>query len=783
MTRPTVNRIIRGARARPRTGFIVVSTLMLWLSTSIAAAALWPSYGTIQVVIMIVVTIIVASAIAILGAVYFWSSSVILGATIVAFFVLGVPLAVPSSALFTVLPTPAGLAQLVQASALGWKQLLTISLPVGSYQTLLVPAFILVLVTVVVSLSIALRARFGELGVLGPIALFILGILFGPEYAQWPIELSIGLTASVLLWLIWRRWYRRRESIRSLAVKGVDATGAPLETVADGGFVGLRTLTSAGLIMAIAAGASIGATSLLPPTHSRVVLRTAIVQPFDPRDYPSPLSGFRKFEQPATVDRTILTVTNLPSDVPIRIATLDTYDGIVYSVGAQGADSASGSFTRVPLAVDQSAVKGKQVTVKVTIGDYSGVWLPTVGNLETVHFDGPDASALDGGFYFNANSSTGAVVGGLTSGDTYSITAVVPASLPASELASLRPATIDLPAVGVVPDGLAVKLDGYVKGINGAGARLVAMLAGLRTDGYVSHGVGPSEEPSRSGHAADRITQLLTDQRMIGDQEQYATTAALMARQLGFPARVVFGFAPRQSSGSTETLVRGSDVSAWIEVDTTEHGWVTIDPTPPIRPIPDAVPQEALKVARPQAPVQPSIPDIASQDSQLPPNTVQDQAPTDNPVLTIVLRVLMALGWSVLVLTILLSPFLTVVVAKLRRRRLRRRAPTAIQRIAGGWQEFEDAALDHGFTPGPVPTRIEVAQVVGGTQPLVLAAVADRAVFAPGEPDDEQANQLWRSVDELRYSLDADLTTWGRIKSLVSLRSLGGYSVKSLFKR
>jgi hypothetical protein len=72
---------------------------------------------------------------------------------------------------------------------------------------------------------------------------------------------------------------------------------------------------------------------------------------------------------------------------------------------------------------------------------------------------------------------------------------------------------------------------------------------------------------------------------------------------------------------------------------------------------------------------------------------------------------------------------------------------------------------------------------VGGTQPFVLAAVADRAVFAPGEPDAEQATQLWTAVDDLRYSLDYNLTRWQRLKVLVSLRSLGGYSVGGLFKR
>ena len=115
------------------------------------------------------------------------------------------------------------------------------------------------------------------------------------------------------------------------------------------------------------------------------------------------------------------------------------------------------------------------------------------------------------------------------------------------------------------------------------------MIDGLKTNGYVSHGVSPDEPQSRSGHAADRITQLLTDQRMIGDQEQYAVTAALMAQQLGFPARVVFGFAPKRIR--RERPVRGDDVSAWIEVGTAQFGWVDLDPTPPVREIPPEVPE------------------------------------------------------------------------------------------------------------------------------------------------------------------------------------------------
>jgi hypothetical protein len=773
----------RGPAGRPRAGFVITATVLLWLCFGFATAALWPSYDDFQFVILVAVSTLVGSAIAVLGAMLRWSSLLVMVATILAYFLLGVPLAVPGRAIAGVFPSFDGLRELLAGSALGWKQLLTISLPVGSYQSLLVPAFLLVLVTVVVSLSVALRARFGELAVLGPIVVFVVGILFGPERALWPAGLTIGLTASILLTLMWRRWYRRRESIRALAITGMDSEGRPVEAVADGGFVGFRSLLSAGLIMAVAAAASIAAASALPPEGERVVLRTTIAQPFDPRDYPSPLSGFRGYEKPAQASAMMLTVTGLPEGARVRLATMDAYDGVVYAVGSSGLDSASGSFARVPLAVDRSGLAGERVSVGVRLGAYSGVWLPTVGSLASVDFRGPGATELGDNFYFNIATGTAAVLGGVGPGEEYTVTAVLPEQPAASELAKLHPGTVALPPVGLVPDDLTATLDGYVEGVSGPGARLVAMLDGLRSEGYVSHGVSAEEPPSRSGHSADRITQLLTDQRMIGDQEQYAVTAALMARSLGFPARVVFGFAPEDVNPRGETRIVGADVSAWIEVDTTEYGWVTIDPTPPARPIPDELPEEPSKVSRPQSPVQPAPSDVDARDSQIPSDASQEDAPQDDAVLAIVVRVLLALGWAILVLAVLLSPFITIVAAKWRRRRLRRRAPSALQRIAGGWQEFEDAVLDHGYTPGPAPTRIEVAQVVGGTQPFVLAVVADRAIFSPGEPDEEQAEQLWRSVEELRYTLDAELSTWERIKSLVSLRSLGGYSVKSLFKR
>jgi hypothetical protein len=249
-----------------------------------------------------------------------------------------------------------------------------------------------------------------------------------------------------------------------------------------------------------------------------------------------------------------------------------------------------------------------------------------------------------------------------------------------------------------------------------------------------------------------------------------------MADDLGFPSRVVLGFVP--SGGS----VTGSDVSAWIEVNTAQYGWVTIDPTPEAREIPEEDPEDNAQVARPQTIVPPPVVENERFDRQTTPDSQQELPADLNPVLLVLLAVAKGLGVVLLIAAIVLAPFAFIIAAKIRRRRLRRRAPDTLQRISGGWQEFEDSVIDHGLSPAASATRSEVAAIAGGVQSQVLAAVADRAIFAPDEPLEADADSVWRAVDELQASLDADLTRWQRLRARISVRSLGGYSVSRLFR-
>ena len=270
---------------------------------------------------------------------------------------------------------------------------------------------------------------------------------------------------------------------------------------------------------------------------------------------------------------------------------------------------------------------------------------------------------------------------------------------------------------------------------------------------------------------------------MIGDAEQYAVAAAIMVRQLGFPVRVVFGFAPTDAD-PTETLnVRGSDISAWIEVNTAQYGWVAVDPVPPVRPIPEEEPQDPAQVSRPES-IVPPPPDRADpREDQATPDSSQENPDSLDPALAVLFGVLRVVGSVLLAVVILAAPFLLVIGAKARRRRLRRNAATAIARIRGGWDEFADAVVDHGFNPPAAATRSEVAGVVGTLPARVLAAVVDRSVFAPGEPEPADADRVWSAVADLRVALDVGKTRRARFWSMVSLRSLGGDAVRRLFAR
>ncbi|GAA4665939.1 transglutaminase-like domain-containing protein [Frondihabitans cladoniiphilus] len=776
----------RAGRARVSIPFAIAQTLAFVVVMALAVVTWWPIYQSIEVVVLVGVGLVLGALIALAGTFLRLAGFWILVATVVAFGLFGVPVAVPSQTTYGVVPTLAGLRELASGAALGWKQLLTITLPVGGYQALLVPLFVLVLPGTVIGLSTALRSRRAELALVPPVVVYLAGIVFGPETGLRPIVTGLALLAASVLWLAWWRLRRRRLAIEevTLATQGREAVRTGVHRSGSRAFA-RRAIAGTIVTVLVAAAFSAAATTVLHPAGARLVARSVVAHPFDPRDYDSPLSGFRSYEQSPAVSSTQLRVSGLDSGDFVRIATLDTYDGVQFSVGSGAASSDSGTFTRVPTSFDQSQVNGSQANVAVTVDGYSGVWLPTVGQLETIDFSGSDAATLRDDFFYNDRTGTAAVLGGVSSGVSYRLSGVVPTEPTSAELAAVTPGTDSVPTPVSVPTALKNAVSTYTDGVTGQGARLQAVLAELKKNGYVSHGTGDGQAVSRSGHGSDRLSQLFTDSLMVGDAEQYSAAAALMADQLGFPARVVMGFsatASARTSGSTYDFT-GSDITAEIEVDTAQYGWVRLDPNPTPRPIPDQTVTNPDQVTRPQSVVQPPPEVNDPRNNQTPPQSKQDPAIVTPAWLVALLLVGRIAAWVLLVAGLIMAPFLTIVAVKARRRRARKRVREPARRMTAGWEEFHDSVVDHGIPAPPNATRSEVAAVVGGSRPVVLARVVDRAVFAPETTDPADADRVWKAVGEMRAGLDSDLTRWQRFKAAVSLRSLRGYHGRKASQR
>ena len=87
------------------------------------------------------------------------------------------------------------------------------------------------------------------------------------------------------------------------------------------------------------------------------------------------------------------------------------------------------------------------------------------------------------------------------------------------------------------------------------------------------------------GNGTDDLVRFLTegDGGRTGYCEQFAAAMAVMARDLGIPARVAVGFLVPEQVGTDEYVYSAHDLHAWPELFFSGSGWVRFEPTPPGR--------------------------------------------------------------------------------------------------------------------------------------------------------------------------------------------------------
>ncbi len=774
---------------------IVGGSLYVAVAVVLSAVAAWPIYRSTAFLVLVVSASLLGAGVAAFvtwrraGG---WMAAGLLAAVIL---VVGVPLAVPSR-----LTDPAsfvrGLGELAAGIVVGWKDLLTVELPVGSYRNLLVPALIVFLVGTATALLLAWRKDavaitavsvafvmtgfgllFGRTDVSAPISL-------GPVVLYAPVETAVGLgsLAATVLWLSWRSRAARLRALRAAAI----SSGVRIRRV--GGSDARRLGLGLGMV-AVAAAAALAVPAAAAPLE-RDVLRESTGPRVDISRSVSPLVAYRAMFTDTEYGTTLFRVSGPHVPERVRLAVLDSYDGSVFRTSV--APDAS-SFVR--MASGRTPGQGTPVDIDVVIDGLEGIWMPSSGSLAEVTFSGPRAAALADGFYVDDDLSAAVQTLGWRPGDEYRVDAVTPA---ASSLADASAPGGDVGSTPEAPASLRAWMQAHITGTGGPA--LEGLVALLRDRGYLSHALTDSQTawmpgsgvdtfvPSAAGHSLARIDQLFTallerekDPRSaasgnyvaaIGDDEQFAVAVSLMARELGFPARVVVGTRLTSSDPSLSVCADGAcragDLSAWVEVRSSAGEWIPVDVTPQHSQAP------SLEVTAQPDPTIGTEVRPATVDEVQPPKPAQEDAPTnlDRPDaidLSWLWTTLRIVGSILAIAALVAGPFLLVLGAKAMRRYSRRTMGEPVDRIASGWEEYLDDAIDAGRRPPAALTRVEIADALGAPAAGDLAHRADEAVFAPTPTTSADADAFWSIVDAERAGFSD--TRWRRVRAALSLRS------------
>ncbi|TRY17843.1 transglutaminase domain-containing protein [Tessaracoccus rhinocerotis] len=719
-------------RGADRARWVLVDALGLLVLLALVAAVLRSLYQSPWLAVTVGGFGLTGMGIALLAAWRHWRVGLTAAACVVAWFSLGTLFVMPSAGIAMVVPTLRSLRGLLLAPVTAWRDLLTLQSPIGETANLFAPAGIIALLVGVIGMGISLRTRFPALAWLPAAAGYLAAAALGAGVVYRPILIGAVFLVVVLVWTSYRRAHLRE------SLTGRSQRMRPVRLV-----LALATLLAAG-------GLTWLALPVLQPEAARTTLRQAVQPPIELEQFASPLQAFRgnitKHE-----DTTLFEVSGLVQGDILRVATMDSYDGLSFRVATTSDDAVeSTTFTRVGqwIADDTPGTVGH---AGVRVRAYDGVWVPTVGRTTQISFTGDRSVALGENFFYNRGSGTGVTPIGVTEGDAYSLAFIRPERPSDEQIKVASAGRVALPAVEGVPDELRNLAHEWGDGLSSAGEQALALETNLGL-GYFSHGQA-DEVLSLSGHSAARLLTLIaTPEEMVGDDEQYATAMALMARELGIPARVVYGYRAGNSP-----VITGADVGAWTEVHFDEYGWVVFDPTPPRdRTLEDddapQPPKPRPHIENPPPP--PEDPEPPLPDEELP--VGQGEPPVQEETI----------DWGQIGVWVALTgiPLVTVVVPialivglKLRRRSRRRNAPEMANRVAGAWSELVDRARDLGRSPSASATRSEQAQqlvedfpkAARKADPIGVSTEADWLVFAPGEPSEQTVREFWEATKKV----------------------------------
>jgi transglutaminase-like putative cysteine protease len=500
----------------------------------------------------------------------------------------------------------------------------------------------------------------------------------------------------------------------------------------------LPRVAPAAAVVAVAALAAAVLGPVAPGVGARppADTRSLVPAPVQPRNGVSPLQQYLALRDGTRPLKLIGTVSR--PGTPLRMATLTHFDGTYWTV----AGDYRRAGTRLPPAPGAAQLPVDQ-QVQVAAGDLD--WLVTAGR--------PTAVSVA---HLGVDEATGdvAVPLGAAPPQEYSASSTV-ADLGVDDILAARPTPITQPLQPALPPALRTFVETAVAEEPAGVEQLLALYRALHTSGEFRY---DEAEEVAGGHGYYQLLRLMQSKR--GTSEQYASAYAVMARHLGYDARVVMGFLPTYSG--QDFVAVGRDVAAWVEIRFDGAGWVTIDPSPRGNPI----------GTRANAPATGGGTNVAGPLDRVPGASVA--LPADPTVGTAPGTGGTAAAGSPLPVQILSAAIIVGVAlsaipaTKSARRRRRRRAPSARLAVWGAWWETVDVLRTAGVPAGPARTTGEVAQLaaaapwVGELAPLTsLVSLVDEAGFAPEHPSATMRHAAWAAADQIRRHVRSRMS-WPR---------------------
>ncbi|MFI7583332.1 transglutaminaseTgpA domain-containing protein [Kocuria sp. M1N1S27] len=450
----------------------------------------------------------------------------------------------------------------------------------------------------------------------------------------------------------------------------------------------------------------------------------------------------------------------------LRVLTLADFSGAEWFPDSTGLDPELDALGPTPFS---PVADGPERSTAVELRDWSEPWLP-------LPWAPVDVAGLeDGGWAWSPRDLT--VHGDRVppEGTAYDVRSIAPE--PTSAELRAAPAAPDDPELAPfreLPGGTPAALREAARERAGdaptAFDQALALQEWLRSEEFRYDVDAPLEQGYDAGGMASLEEFLAVRTGYAG---HFAPAMAVMARELGIPARVAVGYLPSAGPAAGDPFgdaagpadpgafpVLPRDAHAWPELWFEGSGWVRFEPTPGTGDLPGYAAEQAQdgEGGSPEGEGA-AEPTDEPTDAPTPATTAgpsETDAPSAEPTAVPTPEVSAApvpeetgpaawLPWLAGALAAALLALLAALPRLLRSRRRRRRTGVlgdpraqAADRALAGWAEVEDLAVDHGLgraaaeTPRAFVERLGAA-VPAAAEPLGrLGRDAERALYAPG---------------------------------------------------